>query len=309
MQSQKFERFACYLAVLILASASLVAQTKVLDIRHHCPGGGSGDNGACAIAVTKEEFDALVQAIDPNMPQSSRQSLAAEYSRVLIMAAEARRRNLDQLPEVQTLQKFAALQVLANRVVKDISAQRPHVTSEDVEKYYRSHEKEYQEVSLSRILIPKQVEGSHAALAAAESIRSRAVNGTDFTVLQREASPAASTLNIQVGPISCLSLPEPHRSVCNLQPGEVSPVITDNSGYSVYRLESRRTRALDAVQSDIRVMLERNSVQAEIQKIRTPVSLELDKSYFGELPNADVAHKHGMHFPAAKTTSDSHHHH
>jgi hypothetical protein len=41
----------------------------------------------------------------------------------------------------------------------------------------------------------------------------------------------------------------------------------------------------------------------EIQRVRTPVSLELDEQYFGKLPKADIANHHGMHFPNATTTT------
>ena len=106
----------------------------------------------------------------------------------------------------------------------------------------------------------------------------------------------------------CRSLPDAHRQVCDLDTGEVSTILADNSGYSIYRLESVSRRQLDDVREEIRATLARQRVQEAIQKVRTPVSLELDEVYFGKLPKPDLASHHGMHFPNAKTTTPSQNH-
>jgi hypothetical protein len=103
-------------AALVIGPATLLSQTHshqsrqaaqnpapadekvVLSIRHNCVG-KPGDAAICQQFVTKQDFDALARALDPNMSAAGRQALAAEYARLLIMAAEARRRGLDRLPE------------------------------------------------------------------------------------------------------------------------------------------------------------------------------------------------------------------
>ena len=97
----------------------------------------------------------------------------------------------------------------------------------------------------------------------------------------------------------CRSLPEAHRQVCDLKPDEISNILADSTGYSIYRLESSRRRELNDVRDEIRSTLERQRVQDAIQKVRTPVSLDLDEQYFGKLPKPDLASHHGMHFPNA----------
>jgi hypothetical protein len=284
-------------------------EDDVLTIRYQCLNEKS-EVGVCAIAVAKIEFDALVQALDPNMSADSRQSLATEYSRLLIMAVEARRRGIDRLPEIKTLLRFADLQVLATRVVQEISVRPPIVSLGDVERYFSEHRRDYQEVFLSRILVSsKPKDTRHSIIPAAEraeAMRKRAINGEDFAVLQHEiagSTPGTAEAKVQIGPLLCQSLPEPQRQVCDLQPGQVSMVLPDSLGFVIYRLESRRPRGLDEVRDQIRAMLERQSVQEEIEKIRTPLSLDLDEAYFGKLPKPDVAMEHGMHFPVAGTTT------
>jgi len=287
------------------------AETQaIISVRYHCgtdPVVG-GEPNQCEITVGKAEFDALVQALDPGMPASARQSLATEYSRLLIMAAEARRRGVDRSAEFQTLIEFSTLQLLASRFVRDIESHSPQLSAHELEQYFADHRREYREVSFSRISIPNTA--SHrgvAASARAEALRSRALRGEDFGELQREAAVAVATAtpNVRIGPTLCLSLPQSHRDACDLKPGEISRVFTDNLGHFIYRLESRRDRTLDEAQNEIRARVERERLQTQIERFRTPVSLKLDNEYFGELPQPHLATQHGIHFPAVETTSAS----
>jgi hypothetical protein len=292
------------------ARAAAPEESNVLTVRYHCGNANAGGAGSdsCVITVTRSEFDALVQAIDPKMSADGRQSLAAEYSRLLIMAAEARRRGFDRSPEIETLLKFSALQVLATKLVREIGAHPQPVSANEVEQYFHEHQRDYQEVVLSRILVSTNTKdaeqnGMPAAQRAA-AVRARAVNGEDFAALQREVAGASETAapKVKMGPLPCQSLPESHRQVCDLKPGEVSTVLADASGYVIYRLESGRIWGLDEVHDQIRAKLERERVQQEIHDVRTPVSLELDQGYFGTLPKPDVAEHHGMHMPPATST-------
>jgi hypothetical protein len=275
----------------------------VISIEYACPQ-PSKHATTCTKTVTKRDFDALVSALDPNMSADGRRALAAEYSRLLIMGAEARRRGLDQLPEIRTLLEFSSLQLLGSKLVRDINSAASPVSSDEVDKYFRDHERDYQEVVLSRLFLPAQGNGENKdvtlAAARAEQIRSRALHGEDFLALQREIKDASQ--NVRLGPMPCRSLPEAHRSVCDLKPNEISNTLSDSSGYSIYRLESRRRLGLDDVRADIKATLERQRVQEQIHKVRTPVSMNLDEQYFGKLPKPDLANHHGMHFPNATTT-------
>jgi len=290
-------------------------ESNVLTVRYHC-GNGNAASDSCTINVSKSEFDALVQAIDPKMSADGRQSLASEYARLLIMAAEARRRQIDKSADAETLEKFSGLQVLAAQLVREITAHPPAVSQVDVERYFSEHQRDYQEVVLSRILVPSEANGTaqNGASAAqrAAAIRARAVKGEDFALLQREVNGDLDAApKVRMGPMPCQSLPESHRPACDLRPGEISPVLDGGSGCAIYRLESRHDWKLDEVRDQIRTKLERERVQQEIHEARTPVALELDQGYFGNLPKPDVAEHHGMQMPAAKSTSaaeETHHH-
>ncbi|HYH01112.1 MAG TPA: peptidylprolyl isomerase [Terriglobales bacterium] len=292
-------------------TVGLGPEARVLGLRYRCaPDASPSGSGTCEINVTKNEFDALVRALDPNMAASSRLSLAAEYSRLLILAAAARDRSLDQSPNVQVLQKFSALQVLAASVVRDIASNPPQLSSEEIQKYYLDHQREYADVVVSRIAIAASAKNTdeerRLTSARAEAARKRAAEGESFETLQREITGLHRQepgLQVRLGPIACHTLPDGHRHVCDLPPGEVSTVLADGPGFCIYRLESRKKRPFAEVHDQIRTALQRERVQKEIENIRTPISFQLEKRYFGELPEQDLATEHGLHFPGAVSTS------
>jgi hypothetical protein len=283
---------------------------RVIQVRYHCPGASAEP---CRLTVGKGEFEALVRAIDPKMSRVDRQILAAEYSRLLIMAEHARAHAVDRAPEFAALMKFSTLQLLSSQLVKEMNTGALPVTAESEEAYYRDHVRDYQDVVLTRIFIPPQPDhGGHGAAttaARAEDFRNRALGGQEFTSLQREAaggSPDVVPPPAPWAPVLCGSLPEAIRQVCDLRPGEISAVLPEGPGFSLYRLESKHPRELSDVRQDIHTTLERLSLQADLEKVRNPITLDLDEGYFGKLPNSDVAHKHGMHFPATSNAASEH---
>jgi hypothetical protein len=244
------------------------------------------------------------------MPAASRLSLAAEYARLLIMAAESKSRGVEQSSDFQTLMNFSRLQLLASQLVKRINANPPQVSSADVERYFSEHARDFREVSFERIFLPAQAAaGSPTGVGPvdrANALRSRAMKGESLVALQGEIAKAFAgnvPANLRTGPMRCMYLSEPMRQVCDLRPGEISLVIAENSGYSICRLISINPLPFEKARDEIQATLKRQRLQAEIENVRKPISVQLDERYFGKLPAPDLAEKHGMHFPAATTTT------
>jgi hypothetical protein len=76
-------------------------------------------------------------------------------------------------------------------------------------------------------------------------------------------------------------------------------------GYYIYRMESRTSPPVDELRAEIRATLEHQKTEQELHQARTPLSLELDGRYFGELPSPELAAQHGLHYPAVTVTSPS----
>lgn len=283
-------------------ATKLDSKVNVITIRYRCS--PQDDKGQCTATVSKQEFDALVQATDSKMSVAARQSLAGEYSRLVIMASEARQRGIEHSAEVEALLKFSALQVLAGQLVRQISTRKTTITDTEVEKHYRERTSDYQEITVRRLLVPAKATDREAASTRAAKMRERAAKGESFADLQREIDTSASHVAepaVAVAPMPCPSLPEAHRQICSLKSGEISMPLASGSRYVIYRVESVYTRELEDVREEIRSKLERQRVHEEIAKVRTPLSVELDERYFGKLPKSDVAHEHGLHEPSIKT--------
>ena len=285
------------------SAAQLPADTNIISLRYRCDRAPSATGDDCQITVTKKEFDALVQALDPAMTTTNRQALATEYSRLLIMAAEARQRGIQQQPELQTLVQFATLQLLASQLVREISAKPAVVSDAQVERYFQDHLADYQEIAVSRIVVRSQHQGASAGAAASQAawaLYKRAQSGEDFLKLRNEINGSEVANS---APMRCASLPESHREICKLEPGQISAPMADAQDYSIYRLESKRTLKVEDVRAEIRARLEREQIETEIHRVRTPVALQLDERYFGKLPAPDLAGKHGLHYPDVQSAN------
>jgi len=68
----------------------------------------------CQTVVTKADFEKLMHALDPNMQPQGRQSLADQYSKIVVMAGEAQKHNVESDARAQEVLRFVKTQVLAN---------------------------------------------------------------------------------------------------------------------------------------------------------------------------------------------------
>jgi hypothetical protein len=293
----------------------VAGDAKIISVAYRCAGKTSADTkpSTCTLTVSKSEFDALVHALDPKMSTSNRLSLASEYARLLIMAAEAEGRGISKSKDFQALAKFSTLQMLSTQLVRDINGDATlKASSTDADQYFAAHRNDYQEVTFDQIVVPVQNGSiSHKTEPASEranKLRGRVLRGESFAELQAEVtgrpSQAAAAAG-RVGPIRCLSLQESLRKVCSLKPEEISEVISDGGSLVIAKVVSRRALPIEEVREEIRATVERQRLQSELDRVRNPVSMQLDERYFGELPDQDVAHKHGMQFPSATVTGPS----
>src|ERR1051326_4215187 len=64
----------------------------------------------CQTTVTKADFEKLMHALDPNMAPQGRAQLADNYSKVFVMATEARKHDVDKEQRSQEVLKFVQTQ-------------------------------------------------------------------------------------------------------------------------------------------------------------------------------------------------------
>src|ERR1700704_1896232 len=119
----------------------------------------------CETVVTREQFEKLAEALQPNMAQPIKLRLATAYSRLVGMSKEAERRGLDKSPKFEANLAFARMQILSQQLTSTLQEESQKVSDEDIEKYYKEKNDTYQEANLQRLYIPhtKQITPPKAA--------------------------------------------------------------------------------------------------------------------------------------------------
>jgi parvulin-like peptidyl-prolyl isomerase len=325
--------------------AEVAPTDPVLTLKGLCQD-PSKDAGSCQTVVTKEQFEKLANALQPNMAPQVRRQLAAAYSKMLAMSMAAEKKGLDKGPQFDEMLGFARMQILSQILSRNMQEEAQNVSDADIQKYYDDNKSAFEEANFQRIFVPKtrqsppptakpvspagvksgvkpkvkptafelgdqaepgekgeastpksaaaakklspedqQKANEEAMKKVAESLQKRAVAGEDFETIQKAAYTAAGIKGqappVKMEKVRRTSLPTTQSAVFDLKEGAISDVITDPSGYYIYKMVKKQTLPLDAVKNEIKNTISsqryRDSMQA-VQQLATP---ELNDAYFG----------------------------
>jgi len=256
----------------------------------------SKQQGACKTVITRDEFEELVDAINPRMIKVERRQLAQNYGRMLALSNEAVNRGLDKKPEVLALLSYVRASALGSALYKQVLRSANAHSDEDVERYYHSHASEFDRYNFHRLFVPATKQGlpptpegapassdnSSAAemKALAEKMHARAAAGEDFAGLQKEAfaqSGIKSEPEIEVPDLVRGSLPAEFNQIFDLAPGAVSGIISDASGYTIYKLISKQTPPLESIRDQVSIEMENHRSAEALKKIE---NIKINDSYF-----------------------------
>jgi len=283
----------------------------------------------CRTVITRAQFEQILEAVQPNMPARARRQFATRYANALAMSKKAEEMGLDKGPSYEEHMKLARIQVLATEFNKSIQEKAAQVSDKEIEDYYNNNKDKFEQIEANRIYIPKAQQpaaeeendndkdkvndkdkGKDKKLSEAEEqkraeasektmkeeadkLRARAAAGEDFNKLQEEAYQAAgiksAAPNTKIGKMRHNMLPPAQASVMELKPGEVSPVIADQSGYFIYKVISKEMMPLDQAREEIKGTLRSQRLQEEMKAIQESATPVLDEAYFGpEAPRGAV---------------------
>ena len=258
----------------------------------------------CKTVITREQFDALAVALQPEMNSDTRRQLAIFYPKLLLMQREFRKRGLEKDPHFKNSLAFAQLRAEAEWTARMLKEDADHVSAEDVEKSYKENAASYEQAELQRIFIPKakqqpsakdnkqepakspeeQKADEEALKKEADALQSRAASGEDFDKLQKEAYDAAGIQVIspstKLGTQTANQLPTGHQSVLTLGAGDVSQVIADGNGYFIYKVVSRSTKPLEQARAEIKDRLAQQRFTIAMQTIDRSAKTEVNEAYF-----------------------------
>jgi hypothetical protein len=273
--------------------------------------------GACKTVFTREQFEKVLNAVQPNMPARGRRQFANRYVNALIMSQKAHALSLDQGPAFEQRMALARIQVLSQLLNQSMQEKASQVSDQDIKDYYEKSKAAFDEAELHRIFIPRlQQQNSKVKLspeeqekatkqgeatmkAEADKICTRAAAGEDLNKLQEEVFTVAGIKtkapSTDMGKVRRNGLPPAQASVMDLKTGAVSEVFSDSSGYFVYKVGAKETLPLDKVDDEIRGTLRSQRLQAEMQAVQQSATTTLDETYFGP----EVPMRPGMPMPPA----------
>jgi PPIC-type PPIASE domain len=263
---------------------------------------------ACQTVITRAQFDRLIDAVAADMSPQSKLQLATSYPRLLVRAHEAEIRGLGKTARFEELMRFARLQILSQELTREIKEESARVPEKEIVEYYREHSPYFELASVERIFVPlrgqaqatgdgnkdnagedpasaKLQESKAAMRNEAQDLRARAAAGEDFAKLQNEAYEAAGNRNhpltATTQKVRRTSLPPAHLAVFDLKPSEVTPLISDASGYYIYKLDAKELEPLPEARAEIVKVLERQRLQDSVGRIDQSCTTDVNQSYFG----------------------------
>jgi bifunctional DNA-binding transcriptional regulator/antitoxin component of YhaV-PrlF toxin-antitoxin module len=266
----------------------------------------------CKTVITRAQFEALANALQPNMNAQTKRRLAEVYPRLLVMAQEARKRGLEDKPAFKELVQFNRLQILSQELGRNLKEEADNVSPADIEKYYKDNPEAFEQASLLRIYVPKEKQepptkadtdakedaaedtaknaekekaDEEAMKKVADDIQKRAAAGEDFDKLQKEAYASAGIQGApaptNIGKMTRSQIPVNQRSVFDLKVGDVSQLFTEPNGYYIYKLASKETKPLDQARDEIRTTLAQQRLQDAMAKYQQENKATLNDAYFG----------------------------
>lgn len=250
---------------------------------------------AGTVALTKAEYEILVpgfaRASGAPLTGADSQSLKSgqEVARVLALTEEAKRRGIDQDPEVAALMRVRGYVLLTNALFAKLTAEAKKDEA-GTRALWESKQNEYVELTARQILIRhkgvatdkpgvKGTERSEAqARALASRVRAQVASGLDFAAAAKTYSDDESTRSLggQLTPFTRGAMVSEFEAVAfNLTPGGLSEPFKTKHGYHLVQLVERRPFAFERV----RATLEFARAREMLEKIAA-TGIDLNPAYF-----------------------------
>lgn len=269
----------------------------------------------CKTVITREQFEKIVDSVQPQMPARARRQFANRYANALVMSDSANAMGLEKTPEFEERMQLMRIQVLAQMLSQAEQKKASEIPEQEIADYYKKEMPNYEEADLLRIFIPRvqqppqnakdadkqseadrekhEQESEQVMKKEADTLHQEAVEGKDFDQLQAEAFKVAGIQSkaptAKMDKVRRNHLPPSQAVALDLKPGEVSAVLSDQSGYFIFKLVDKETLPLDKVSDEIKGTLRSKKLQEEMESIEHSATTKLDEAYFGPEPPRPTA--------------------
>jgi hypothetical protein len=251
--------------------------------------------------ITAAEFDHMIDLIPQQyraqFRTSGRRQFADRIVTFKVMAHEAQRLKLEDTQDYKDQLAFQAEQLLANQYYQNLSA-TTKVDEATARKYYDEHKSDYLQVKARHILI--RFKGSSVplkkdakelteeeALAKAQEIRKKLVDGADFATLAKaESDDAGSGAN--GGDLGTFGhgrmVPAFEKVAFTIPVGELSEPVKSQFGYHIIKVESRQDKTFVEVRAEIEKKLDPELVKKALDEVKNATVVVMNPDYFGPPP-------------------------
>lgn len=288
--------------IRVFSRSAVIACGLSISVAHAQPtpapslvGGGGVVLRAGTIALTKAEYESLVlgfaRASGAPLTGADNQSMKSgqEVARVLALAEEAKRRGIDQDPEVAALMRVRSYVLLTNALFAKLTAEAKSDEA-GTRALWESRQGEFVELTARQILIRhkgaatdkpnvKVADRSEAqARVLASRVRAQVASGMAFDAAAKMYSDDASTRSLggQLPPFTRGATVSEFEAVAfNLVPGGLSEPFKTKYGYHIVQLVERRPFAFERV----RATLEFARAREMLEKIGA-TGIDLNPAYF-----------------------------
>ncbi len=254
--------------------------------------------GTCQSVITREEFEELVNAINPRMIKLERHQLAQNYAKMLALESEALRHGLDKKPEMQALLRYVRASALGGGAYRQVLREAGDNSPEQVEKFYKANQASYDRYTFQRLFIPvvkqqreaksleniSDAENANASAgemkALAEKMHTRAAAGEDFKLLQKEVFDQAGIKgdpSVDISDVMRGTLSAEQNQAFDLAPGTISSIISDATGYYVFKVVAKRTPPFEAVREQVAIEMANKRSGTELKRIE---NAKINEAYF-----------------------------
>lgn len=281
-------------------SANVAATQSVITVRGLCAQPvndktKSKSAGDCVRTLSREQFDALVSALNPDgfpLPPNGRQNLAKSYAEYLAIAAAAKDFGLEDTAQFRELMEYQRLKTITDLYRRKLQDKYRNPAPEQITAYYKEHLPDYETLKLIRVLVPREgqsgedkAEFDKKARDVAEHARQRIVNGEDSMKVQVESQAALGLTSL-----SSTDIGERHRSdfpkeevteLFSLKPGDVSQIEAEPKNYVIYKLVSKDVKTEEQVKSDITKELYQRNFREAMKAVIDAAPAEFNEQYFG----------------------------
>lgn len=274
--------------------------------------------------ITAERFEALLRAVPPQFEQASqamgKKQFASQYGMLLGLTRTAEKEKIDKAPFFQDQVEFARMQLLAQLVFADISKRTQVVQDADVEKYYKEHIGDFQQIKVRGIFIglappskPLDPEKKDVAAGGAPTnekketpkprtdaeakglimkLREKIMAGASFADVAKESSeePATAPKGGDFGTVRRGQLPvNIEKAVFALKPKEVSQPVQEARGFYLFTVDEVRITTMDEAQLQIRGQLGQQQLMGALEKVKQDFPIKFNEDYFGPSEPAPIA--------------------